>query len=159
MVRIEATITGRSTQPSPEELADPIAQLGAEYIGLRTAHATYEAWEPTDEQRQQVEDSISKIKTAIPDISEDALRKMVFENPRTNRSWAQGGNAPYDWTEFHVLALNWNNEVHGRNRKIAEEQYGITQTEVDFLKRGARILPPAPPLIASPWFYRKQPKS
>ena len=148
MGRIEATLTGRSIPPTEKELVDPIAQLGAEYIGLlRTAHVTYKAWEPTDEQRQGIEDAVTRIKAAVPDISEEALRKMVFDNPRTNRSWVSGGSAPYDDAEFHVLALNWNNEVHGRNRKIAEQHYGITQVEVDFLRRGAMILPPAPLLF------------
>ncbi len=151
MPRIEATLTGRSTPPTEEELGDPIAQLSVEYIGLlRTAHATYQPWEPTDEQRQSVEDAVARIKTAVPKISEDTLRKMVFENPNANRKWTLGGGAPYDFSEFHVLALNWDNGVHANNRQIAELHYGVTEAEIDFLQKGAMILPPAPPLFVSP---------
>lgn len=134
--------------PEESEQVDSLAQLSADYIGLlRVAHATYQPWEPTDEQEQDVEDVVARIKAAVPDISEDALRKMVFNNPNANRKWAVGGMTPYDSTEFHVLALNWSNEGYGNNRRIAEKQYGVTQVEVDFLKRGAVILPPAPPLV------------
>lgn len=152
MPRIEATWTGRSTPPTEDELADPIAQLGAEYIGLlRAAHATFQPWEPTQEERQKVEDAVARIKAAVPEISEDALRKMLFDNPNANRKWTIGGKAPYDISEFHILAMNWNNDVLRGNRQVAEQHYGVTQVEVDFLTRGAMILPPAPPLFLSVW--------
>jgi len=145
----EAKDAGGYTEPTEAELADPIAQLSAEYIGLlRTAHSTYQPWEPTDNQRQEVEDAIVEIKAAVPEISDETLRKMIFDNPNDmKKGWALSAQTPSDITEFHRLAELWDNRDFSGNRQIAEDHYGVTQVEVDFLVKGARILPLDSPFI------------
>lgn len=150
MPRLEATLIGFKTPPNPEQLADPVARLSAEFIGLlRDIHQHGKA-PLTRRQGKKLDAVVAKIVKSVPDINEASLRKMVSDSP-LNHGFS-GGNPPYDFGEFHVIALNWNNSTYGALREIAEKDYEVTKPVVDFLVKGARILPPPPPVNA--WRYR-----
>lgn len=152
MTKVEATVTGFKTLPSAEQLADPMAQLSKEFIGLlRDAHKDEGIVAPlTGEQAQKIDFIVEQIVAIVPEIKESTLRKMVLDNP-INHGYGVG-IAPHDFGEFHRLALNWNNDTYKKLREIAERDYGVTQPIVDFLLVGARILP-TPPHINS-WRLR-----
>ncbi len=133
--------------PTPEKPSDPITQLSLEYIDLlKEAHGEYNPrqWEPTDQQRQIVEETIARIKEAVPKINDDTLRKMVYENPNLHSDWVLGD---FNTTDFHGLAYQWNDELLSPNRRIAKRHYGVKKAEVEFLLKGYEALPPGPILI------------
>ena len=104
MVRVEATRVGYGREPTPEELADPEAQLSAKYIGLlQEAHPLIDPdkFEPTDEFMERLNENIEEVVATVPNINPDALKKMVLENPLFVKGWVYGGT----FTEFHYLAF------------------------------------------------------
>src|ERR1035437_2322387 len=146
MTKVEATVTGFKTLPSAEQLADPIAQLSKEFIGLlRDTHKDEGTVAPlTGEQAQKIDFIVEQIVAIVPEIKEGTLRKMVLDNP-INHGYGVGIE-PYDFGEFHMVALNWNNDTYKILREIAEKEYGVTQPIVDFLITGVRVLPRPSPI-------------
>lgn len=128
-------------EPTSEELEDPKTRLSLEFTGLLLeAHPLLEPdkFIPSPQFLGRLDETVTEITQLIPDINKESLRKMVLKNPQFIPGWIYGGTM----SEFHMLALSWDSRMWSGNRVIAEKEYGMGETERDFLEIAAHFPPP-----------------